>query len=86
MSARNFQKQRFKYIWSYLKIWQLKLGGVPIVCLNKSKFFSCAFSEKTYKLNLILNKVNNGGCSSMVERTTVARKTRVRFPLSTLFN
>ena len=60
------------------------MPGVVGIIGNKNNFSSCAFSEKPYKSNFILNDVNNGDCSSMVERAVVVRKTSVRFTPFTL--
>ncbi len=66
------------------------MGVIPIII--ERDFSSCAFgskllfkaddSEKPYKLDLSLIKY--GGCSLMVERVVVVRKTRVRFSPSAL--
>ena len=56
------------------------MGIIPITI--KKDFFSCADSEKPYKL--VSTELNNGGCSLMVERVVVVRKTRVQFPPFTL--
>ena len=71
----------FKNAFYLLILWQLKCGVVPII--NKNDFFSCANSEKPYKLGSSLIKY--GGCSLVAERVVVVRKTRVRFSPSTLF-
>ena len=60
------------------------MPGVVGINRKKEYFSSCAFSEKPYKLSLILNKVNNGGCCITVVRTVVVRNERVRLPPSTL--
>ena len=60
-------------------------GGLGIINIKKD-FSSWPFnSNKVFIPYLIqINKANNGGCSSVAERTVVVRKTRVRFSPSTL--
>ena len=87
----------FKNPFLILKLWQL---DVAIIGIFRTDFFSCAYSENSYKVYLTkLNIKKNlglkgsskkpigcvyGGCSLMVEHATVARRTRVRFSPSAL--
>ncbi len=56
---------------------------IPI--MKNINFFSCAYVSNKNIFIPYSTKLNYGGCSLMVERVVVVRKTRVRFPPSTLF-
>ncbi len=58
------------------------MGVIPIINIKKD-FTSWSDSKKPYKL--VSTELNYGGCSLMVERVVVVRKTRVRFSPSALF-